>query len=84
MPHVSVFDTTMVDPSEDAVSVDAALAMRATFALDSRNVGAFFLFTGDRQFIALDVRIFTVEWRLTEVAAGGSGSISDGRPNHLR
>jgi hypothetical protein len=31
-----------IDPSEDAVSIDAAIAMRATFAKDSPAVLAFF------------------------------------------
>jgi len=43
-----------IDPSEDAVSIEAAIAMRATFAQDSAAVRAFFdalvdLLTGSGQ-----------------------------------
>jgi hypothetical protein len=63
-----------IDPSEDAVSIDAG-DVRAGFPRRAWVVRC----AGDRQFIALDGCIFMVESRLTGGSTGRFGSNSAGR-----
>jgi len=68
-----------IDPSENAVSIDAAMAMRATLVKDSAVVVALCFVPGGRQLVALNVRTFAIERRLTGGTTDCNGSTTEVR-----